>query len=183
MSHDTEHALLEYGPNPTLQILIAKKKTAARPETSEPSQKKCAGGVFGHGACYPGVRSKSMLTEYTWQVPMSCGLGIARWRLPVAVLVRAACSSSTQSSTSDRRSTTIVWMLDVSCGVWAHDVPPRFFSRVNWMWHLTFIWDTLVKQQLSATPMQSAGVTTILPDTKGIRAPAGRAQWISSPSP
>ena len=106
-----------------------------------------------------------MLTEYTWQVPMSCGLGIARWRLPVAVLVRAACSSSTQSSTSDRRSTSIFWMLGVSCGVWAHDVPPRFFSRVYWMWHLTFVWDTLVKQQLSATPMQSAGVTTILHTT------------------
>ena len=39
VSYDTEHALLEYGPNPTLQILIAKKRTAARPETYDPSQK------------------------------------------------------------------------------------------------------------------------------------------------
>ena len=44
MSYDTEHALLEYGPTPTLQILNAKKKTATRPETFEPSQ-KCVQGV------------------------------------------------------------------------------------------------------------------------------------------
>ena len=48
VSYDTEHALLQYGPNPTLQILIAKKKTATRPETFDPSQKNCAGDEFGH---------------------------------------------------------------------------------------------------------------------------------------
>ena len=39
VSYDTEHALLEYGPNPTLQILIAKKRRQRAQKHLTPSQK------------------------------------------------------------------------------------------------------------------------------------------------
>ena len=46
VSYDTEHALLEYGPNPTLQILIAKKRRQRAQKHLSLLRKKCAGGVW-----------------------------------------------------------------------------------------------------------------------------------------
>ena len=39
VSYDTEHALLVYGPDPTLQILIAKKRRQRAQKHLTPSQK------------------------------------------------------------------------------------------------------------------------------------------------
>ena len=46
-------------PQSNTTDLDCKKKTAARPETSDTLPENCAGGGLGHWACYPGVRSKS----------------------------------------------------------------------------------------------------------------------------
>ena len=74
--YDTGHAVLEYGHNPGPQILLAKKKTATSPETSDAILKKKVQQVRldSENPILEGM-SKTMATADTWQTTMSCVLG------------------------------------------------------------------------------------------------------------